>query len=189
MIDARTTEVCTRTTEVWMVRHTSVDVTAGTCYGRSDVPLRETFATEAEEVRCALQSVTFDTVWSSPLGRCTRLAEACGHSDARRDDRLREIDFGAWEMCRFDQIDDPALQLWYDDYLHARPTGGESFDELRARVAEFLEELRGGGRILVFAHGGVILAAGIHAGLWSAEEAFSNQPPYGGIIKLTLPAR
>ncbi len=175
-------------TEVWMVRHTAVDVSAGMCYGRSDVPLRESFATEAEAVRSALCGERFDTAWCSPLSRCVRLAEACGYGEAVRDERLLEIDFGAWEGRLFDEIDDPALQRWYDDYLHARPTGGETFDEQRARVAEFLEELRTDGlrRVLVFTHGGVMVAAGIHAGLFAAENAFSHIPPYGGIMKLTL---
>jgi alpha-ribazole phosphatase len=170
-----------------MVRHTAVDVPVGTCYGRMDVPMRESFADEAEAVRRALAEERFDDVFTSPLSRCLRLAEACGYGvTAVRDERLREIDFGAWEGRLYDEIDDLALQAWYDDYLHARPTGGETFDEQRARVAEFLEEVRLGGlrRVLVFTHGGVMVAAGIHAGLWSAEDAFSHTPPYGGILKL-----
>jgi alpha-ribazole phosphatase len=186
--------------EVWMVRHTAVDAAVGTCYGRTDVPLRESFADEAEAVRRALAGERFDAVFTSPLSRCLRLAEACGYgATAVRDERLREIDFGAWEGRLYDEIDDPALQAWYADWLHARPTGGETFDEQRARVAEFLEELHGGGlrggvgesdgrRVLVFTHGGVVVAAGIHAGLWSAEDAFSHTPPYGGIIKLVYGA-
>lgn len=34
-----------------LVRHTSVDVPKGVCYGQSDVGLRATFAEEAERVR------------------------------------------------------------------------------------------------------------------------------------------
>jgi alpha-ribazole phosphatase len=175
-------------TEVWMVRHTAVDVPAGTCYGRSDVPLRESFAAEAEAVRGVLAGESFDAAWCSPLSRCVRLAEACGYGEAVRDERLLEIDFGEWEGRLFNEIDDPALQRWYEDYLRARPTGGETFDEQRARVAEFLKELVAGGRrrVLVFTHGGVMVAAGIHTGLFAAEDAFSHIPPYGGIMKISL---
>ena len=171
-----------------MVRHTAVDVSSGTCYGRSDVPLRESFEAEAEVVRHVLDGEAFDAVWCSPLSRCVRLAEACGYGDAIRDDRLLEINFGAWEGRLFDEIDDPALQIWYADYLHARPTGGETFDEQRARVAAFLEKLRFGPdrRVLVFTHGGVMVAAGIHAGLFASEQAFSHIPPYGDILKIKL---
>lgn len=172
---------------LWMVRHTAVDLPPGTCYGRSDVALRATFPDEAALVRRQLDGMEFDAVWSSPLSRCTRLADACGYTDAVRDERLREIDFGGWEGWLFDEIDDPALQVWYDDYLHARPTGGETFDEQRTRVSEFLDELRGRfRRVLVFTHGGVILAASIHAGLYAPEEAFSHIISYGGVLKIEL---
>lgn len=175
-------------TEVWLVRHTAVKVPLGMCYGRSDVPLRESFADEAAAVRERLRGVDFDSVWCSPLSRCVHLAEACGYPDALLDDRLMEIDFGDWELRYFDEIDDPQLQIWYADYLHARPTGGETFDEQRARVAQFLEELRAEThrRALVFTHGGVMVAAGIHAELFAATEAFSQIPPYGSILKIDL---
>ena len=174
--------------EIWLVRHTSVDVPAGTCYGRSDVPLRDTFDDEAAAVRRSLAGVDFDETWCSPLSRCTRLAAACGYGDARRDARLLELDFGTWEMRPFDAIDDPQLQRWFDDWLHVRPTGGESFAEQIVRVGGFLEELRRRPlqRVLLFAHGGVQLCAGIHAGLFPAEEAFSHQLPYGSILKINL---
>jgi len=216
-------------TEVWLVRHTTVDVPAGTCYGRTDVALRETFAVEAAEVRHALAGVRFDEVWSSPRSRCTRLAAECGFADARLDPRLAELDFGEWEGRRWDEIDDPALDLWYADYLHARPTGGETFAEQRARVAEFLDELRTREvgfpdgrsathpaerppqstvagtespftcaptteptaatvprRVLVFTHGGVMVAAGLHAGLFDEAEAFSRVPAHGTVMKIAL---
>ncbi len=174
--------------EFWIVRHTSVEVPAGTCYGRTDVPLRETFAGEAALVLKQLQGERFDRVWTSPLTRCTRLAAFCGYADACRDDRLREIDFGAWEMQRFDQIRDPQLLRWYDDWLHVRPTGGESFDDQCRRVGAFLDEVAAQGlrRVLVFAHGGVQLAAGIRAGLYTAREAFQHQLGYGEILRIDL---
>jgi broad specificity phosphatase PhoE len=188
-----------------MVRHTTVDVPPGMCYGRTDVALRDSFAEEAAVVREALSGVRFDSVWSSPLSRCTRLAGACGYRDPRLDDRLLEINFGEWEGRLFDEIADPRLRLWYADYLNVRPTGGESFSEQCARVAEFLDELRGGDfhhpvslpgcqpasatdgpsrRALVFTHGGVMLAAMIHTGLVTPAEAVTRLPPHGSILKL-----
>ncbi len=172
-----------------MIRHTAVAVEPGVCYGRSDVALKATFPEEAEAVRRSIADEIFDEVWCSPLSRCVKLAEACGHADARLDERLLEIDFGAWELQRFDEIDDPQLQRWYDDYLHERPTCGESFDDQCRRVADFLEERRreaSGKRVLIFTHGGVLLAAGLHAGLFRSEEAFSRQTPYGGLLRFSL---
>lgn len=111
------------------------------------------------------------------------------------DARLLELNFGEWELQRFDEITDPRLQLWYDDYLHVAPTGGESFTEQAARVADFIEELRdelaqnedsSACEVLVFTHGGVLLSAGLWAGWYPLEEAFSHQSPYGAICTLEL---
>lgn len=174
--------------EIWLVRHTSVDVPAGTCYGRTDVPLRPTFEAEAAVVRQQLAGERFDGVWCSPLSRCTRLAAACGYDDARRDERLLELNFGDWEMQLFDAIDDPQLQRWFDNWVDTVPTRGESFAQQIVRVGEFLEEVRRLPlqRALLFAHGGVQLCAGIHAGLWEAHEAFDHNLPYGSILKIQL---
>lgn len=174
--------------EIWLVRHTSVDVPAGTCYGRTDVPLRPTFAAEAAQVRQQLEGIPFDAVFCSPLSRCTRLAEACGYGDARRDERLLELNFGAWEMQRFEAIADPQLQRWFDNWLDTVPTGGESFAQQIVRVGNFLDELRQYPyeRVLCFAHGGVQLCAGVHAGLWPAHEAFDHNLPYGAILPIKL---
>ena len=41
--------------EVVLIRHTSVDVPKGTCYGQTDVPVRDTFEQEAELTRQGLE--------------------------------------------------------------------------------------------------------------------------------------
>ena len=62
--------------EVILVRHTSVDVPPGTCYGQTDVALRSTFPEEAEAVYRRLAGYApFDRVYTSPLSRCIHLAE------------------------------------------------------------------------------------------------------------------
>lgn len=112
---------------ITFVRHTSVGVGPGVCYGHSDVPVAETFAAEAKAVVDALGGRRFDAVHTSPSTRCVRLAEACGHPDAMRDPRLMEMDFGRWEMQRWDDIRDPRLQLWYDDWINTPATGASRF--------------------------------------------------------------
>lgn len=169
-----------------LVRHTSVDVEPGTCYGQSDVDLKPTFPEEAAIVRGNLGGKRFDAVFTSPLSRCVRLAERCGYKDAVRDDRLKELNFGEWEMKRFDEITDARLQEWYEDYFNVRPTGGESFADQQIRLKDFIDTLpdKGYGSVLIFAHGGILLQAMLLAGKITPEEAFDHQPPYGGIIEL-----
>ena len=52
--------------EIYLVRHTSVDIPAGYAYGQTDVPLRPSFEDEAEADKKNLSANTFDKVWSSP---------------------------------------------------------------------------------------------------------------------------
>lgn len=176
--------------KVYLVRHTSVDVAPGTCYGQTDVPLRASFQEEAEACKKALQDtgMHFSRIYTSPLSRCTRLAAYCGFPGAERDERLKEMNMGEWEMQRFEEITDPRIQEWYDDYLRVRTTGGESFMDVLARVSDFFDHLdRTSGPALVFAHGGVLVAAQVYAGKVKLEDAMKALPPYGGMVEIDLP--
>lgn len=173
---------------VYLIRHTSVDVPPGVCYGQTDVPLKPTFEAEAAQTAAKLQGLSFDNVYTSPLTRCVRLATFCGYPDAERDDRLKEINFGDWEMHHFDEISDENLKKWYADHLHVKATNGESFEDQYRRVANFLDELRQKPyrQVAIFAHGGVLLNAQIYAGVITPAEAFNALTPYGGVIKIEL---
>lgn len=175
--------------EIIFIRHTSVDVSPGTCYGQTDVPLKPTFEQEAALTLENLQAYApFDLVYTSPLSRCMRLATYCGYPDAIQDRRILELNFGDWEMKDFNQINDPRLQEWFNDYLHVPATNGESFSMQYDRVSQFLNELKQKPyrRIAVFAHGGVLICAQIYAGILKAEEAFKALTPYGGIINIKI---
>ena len=153
--------------EIYLARHTSVDVPRGTCYGFTDVPLRATFRREATATRLRLGGLTFDHVYTSPLSRAAKLAAFCGYPDAERDGRLKEMNMGDWEMQRFDDIIDERLQLWYDDFLNQPTTGGESFRDL-------------------YAHGGVLICAQVYAGTIPLEDGFKHLTSYGGVVKINI---
>ena len=170
--------------KVVLVRHTSVDVPRGTCYGQTDVPVAPSFEQEATATLQQLQPLMpFDAVFSSPLTRARLLAQFCGYPHPTIDDRLMEMNMGQWEMQLYDEIQDPHLQAWYDDYMHLPTTGGEGFPHLYARVAQFLDELRGKPyrQVGIFAHGGVLISAGIYAHLFPRETAWNHLVPFGGI--------
>lgn len=158
-------------------------VAHGTCYGQTDVDTAETFEEEAVVTKSRIDGITFDKVFTSPLSRAAKLAAFCGYPDAIRDDRLKEMNMGEWEMRRYEEIDDPHLQAWYQDFLHLPTTGGEGFPQLYQRVVSFLDELRKQPyeRVAVFAHGGVLICAGIYGGLFTAEEAYDHLTGYGGM--------
>lgn len=175
-----------------MIRHTRVGVPKGTCYGWADVPVADTFEQEAAATLSNLERIVdgesggLDAVYSSPLTRARKLAAYCGYPDPMVDDRLKEMNMGDWEMQRFDEIRDDALQMWYDDYMHLRATGGEGFPDLYARVSSFLDELRQKDyrRVAVFAHGGVLICGGIYARLFPEEGCFSHLVDCGGIQRI-----
>lgn len=174
---------------ITLIRHTSVDVPPGVCYGQTDVPLKDTFEQEAAVTKKNLEPLgPFDKVYCSPLTRCVKLATYCGYPDAERDDRIKELNFGAWEMQKFDEIKDPKMQEWFEDYLNVPVTDGESFMQQYQRVADFLDELRKKPykHVAVFAHGGVLLCAQAYAGVVKFEEAFSALTPYGGIVTINI---
>lgn len=176
--------------EVILIRHTSVAVEKGTCYGQTDVPVAATFESEARQVLERLQLYgSFDAVYCSPLTRARMLATYCGYDPPIIDERLKEINMGDWEMQKYDEIKDANLQRWYDDYMNVAPTNGESFPMLYQRMKGFLDELRTKGhrRVAIFAHGGILLCAGLYAGLFSWEESMKHLAGYGGIERIELP--
>lgn len=176
--------------DVTIVRHTAVDVPPGLCYGQTDVPLRDSFPIEAMRIRDGLADLVFDGIFTSPLSRCTRLAGFCGAQDAERDDRLKELHFGKWEnQYLYTLSDDPAVQKWFNNMVDCRTPGGESFLDVSERLRDFLEEKveMGYDQILIFAHGGIIIASQIIQGRKFSGDVFHALPPYGTIHSLTFP--
>lgn len=162
------------------LRHTTPDVAKGICYGRTDLGLAATFEDELGRVVEALPEV--NTIVSSPLYRCRTLAERvgafCGVSVSVLDG-LTEMDFGAWEMTPWADIPRDQLDLWADDFMGARPHGGESVQMLQDRVAGALGDLSSD--TLVVTHSGVIRAA---AAISDHPEGWEIDVKFGGYVKM-----
>ena len=182
-------EITPKSMIVYLIRHTAVGVPRGICYGQTDVPLAATFAGEATLVREQLAGIAFDRVFTSPLNRCRRLAAFCGFPDAQTDDRLKEVNFGQWEMCSYNDLytNDPRFSLWCDDYIRQRPPGGETMEEVLARFDSFLNErLRGQswGHVALFCHGGLLsLAEGRRVG-GACIATPLTMFPYGHVLRM-----
>ncbi|HOD68932.1 MAG TPA: alpha-ribazole phosphatase [Bacteroidaceae bacterium] len=174
--------------KVVLIRHTSVDVIPGTCYGQTDVPLTDTFPAEAAVVRNAIPDIRFDVVCSSPLTRCRRLAEFCGYPEPLMDDRIKELNFGDWEMMMYDEIDDPNIKNWHTHFVDTPIPGGESFRDIYNRVSSFLDSLKESGakNVLIFAHGGVLACAQVYAGHTKLKNIFDGLIPFGGMIEINV---
>ena len=175
-------------TRVYLIRHTSVAVPPGTCYGQTDVDVKDTFPQEAAVSKARIEGIHFDKVFTSPLQRCVKLATFCGYPDAERRDEIKELNFGKWEMVRYDDIHDEVIEKWYADYFHTRAPQGESFVDQYQRVSGFLEELKASSyeNVLVFAHGGVLGCSLLYCGLVDSSDLFSHIPQYGEMITIEL---
>ncbi len=173
--------------KVYLIRHTSVNVPHGIAYGQTDVPVNDTFEEEASITKKNLEGISFDQVFCSPFTRCVKLASFCGYPDAIRDNRLKELNFGDWEMKTWDEIsEDPVSKVWFDDWAHVPTHNGESLEQQMNRLKDFLIEAKGKGykQIAVFAHGGILTCSRVIAGEYPIEKAFLAIPAYGSVIQI-----
>ncbi|MHB1427447.1 MAG: histidine phosphatase family protein [Rhodocyclaceae bacterium] len=159
---------------LWLIRHPPPAVPPGTCYGATDLPLAEDPVVHAEALRALLPADI--PLFSSPLARCRRLAERL-HPAPIIDARIREIDFGAWEMQAWDRLDRALLDAWAADPFRFVPPGGEAVAALRARVADFLATLPD--EAVLVAHAGVIKVCA--AELAGEQDWFSLRFDYGRV--------
>jgi alpha-ribazole phosphatase len=144
-----------------LIRHTSLNIPSGICYGQSDVDVSDNFHTEQNALKQKLAGIEFDAVYASPLQRCTKLANALGLGEAKLDERLKELHFGDWEMQAWDAIPRVVFDTWASDYANSSPPNGESFSQLHQRSVSFIQEVSEhslGKNIAVITHGGVIRA-------------------------------
>jgi len=174
--------------KLYFVRHTSVDVPKSVCYGQTDVPLKSSFEAEAEVVKQNLDGIHFDAAFSSPLSRCIQLATYCGYEEAKLYDRLKELNFGDWEMQEWDNIKD--IDQWYKDWINIPTSNGESFRQMLGRLSSFLEEIKQENssikNAIIFTHGGIIACAKVFFGKENIENAFNVLAGYGEIVEFEL---
>jgi probable phosphoglycerate mutase len=117
--------------------------------GGDDPALSERGLAQARQAASALATGSYgiDAVVTSPLTRCRQTAQAAadglGGLPVAVADGLRETAFGAWEGLTFAEVRSryPAeLDAWFASPA-AAPPGGESFDDVTARVTRTRDEL------------------------------------------------
>lgn len=172
---------------LWLVRHPRPCVAEGVCYGMSDIPA-DARATARQAAQLAKVLPERIPLYCSPLQRCTALGQALQalRPDlvCRLDDRLRELDFGAWEGRRWSDIGQQAVDAWVAEFARQRVGGGESVQDLTERVEAALHATLaccrdGGAREAVWiSHAGVIRAAIAWAGGTRRMEHASQWPAH-----------
>ncbi|QRR10894.1 alpha-ribazole phosphatase [Burkholderia sp. MS455] len=177
--------------DVVLIRHPAVGVEPGMCYGRSDVPLAASADVGAHAVRAHLSALGApppEQLRTSPLTRCASVAERLAHAfdvPLQRDAGWQEMDFGAWEMRRWDDIDRAALDAWAADLMHACAHGGESVARFAARVARQADAVAQVDRTQwAVTHAGVIRAFVSHVLRVPLDTLLSRPVPTGGVVWL-----
>ena len=125
---------------IHLIRHTTPEIESGVCYGQADLDVTPSFPQEVATVKSKLQD-KYDRVYSSPLQRCTKLAEACLPEQASLDERLMEFDFGDWELKPWREIKGDAADAWFGNFVELPCPNGESMNTMRTRVMDFYQEL------------------------------------------------
>ena len=144
---------------IYLVRHPPVALAPGICYGASDIALADGWHAGLGRTLAHVDAGdrARAAVYSSPLARCLAPARTLGRP-VEADARLRELDFGDWELLAWDAIPRQEMDAWAAALETRAPPGGEALAALDARATDFLEALtaRGPDAAIVFTHAGVI---------------------------------
>ncbi len=136
--------------KIYVMRHGQTDWNlVKRLQGRSDIELNAYGRLLAEQTGKALMNVPFTRVFTSPLKRTketARLALGGREIPMIEDERLIEVSFGVYEgLCSGQdnyEIPDKSFSNFFkapDRYQV--PEGGESFESLHKRTAEFLRDI------------------------------------------------
>ncbi len=144
------------------VRHGQTELNrGGRLQGRIDVPLSEHGEAQARALGRAFSSEPVARVLSSPLLRARATAEAlaaaheCG---VEIDERLIELDYGAWDGIALADVPPADWAAWRADPAFA-PPGGERLTDVTARVASFCTDVLVDELVVAVSHVSPIKAA------------------------------
>ena len=170
---------------IHLIRHTTPNIDTGICYGQTDLELASSFEQEADAVLNKLFD-SYDTVFTSPLKRCTQLARKLKANKFVSDKRLIEYNFGDWELRHWDDFTSKEDQQWMGNFIDQAPPNGENMVEMKQRVLEFWYELTKSNyeKVAIVCHAGVIRL--IHAEIFSTplSHVFRLQLDYGAVIEI-----
>lgn len=173
--------------KITLVRHTSLQVAAGICYGQSDIDVSANFFDERDQLVRKLAETNFDTIYASPLQRCSKLALALNLGNHIHDERLKELHFGDWEMQAWDDLPREYFDEWAQNYAHMAPPNGETFSQLQQRGIDFLTEMMNKHQhqhLLVVTHGGMIRALIAHVLNMPLKGLFRFEVDYASVTQL-----
>ena len=171
-------------TRLWLVRHGPTH--AKVMLGRTDLPADLSDHAAIARLAAALPHAA---VASSDLLRAARTADALQGDRPRlpHEAGLREFDFGDWDGRAAAEIDDPRLRTFFDAPGPVRAPGGESWDDVAARVGAALDRLAAGrADLIVVAHMGPILTQWSRATGLAPYDALRQAVPPLSLTRIDL---
>ena len=135
-------------------------------------------------------------IYSSPLKRCALLCEDLSHKlnlSVNFKDEFKEINFGAWEGVKWDDIPRSKIDEWNNNRLHFQFPMGESPSSFHERVIkawsnliDSLQQAELNGNIVLVAHAGVIRSILCHHLHIPFQHSTQLSISYASISKLTV---
>ena len=169
MTPTATPELCrppdARVTRLFLVRHGSTEANERKPFvlqgSEIDTPLTTKGWQQAREVAAFLREVEFSAIYASPMIRAQQTASLCAvprQMEVRAVESLKECSVGRWQGLSWDEIrtrDPDEVQRFLANPARERHPGGESYEDVLARVAPALNEIlaaHSGQNVLVVAH-------------------------------------
>lgn len=145
-----------------LIRHGQTEMNAQNLYfGKLNPLLNDLGIEQAYMVKEKLSNIVYDCIYSSPLERARETAEICNYLNKEiiYDNRLEEINFGAFEGLTFKEISKKfpnEVKEMERNWKTFNYITGESPKEMFDRAVSFLETLDYTKDNLVISHWGII---------------------------------
>lgn len=145
---------------LYLIRHGKTRANEEHRYcGSTDLPLSAAGREALQQIRYDVGEAAF---YTSGMRRTDETLQVLfGNVAFERLTQFREVDFGIFEMHTYEELkDEPSYQAWLTgDNERNVPPGGESGEQMTARVLAALPQLMAGeGNRVLITHGGVIAA-------------------------------
>jgi len=171
--------------EIYLIRHTTPKIEKGVCYGQADIGVSSTFKKEVETIQSKINVNEDSVIYTSPLKRCVLLAKKISDTIIY-DHRLKELDFGNWELHTWDTINQNDLNKWMNNFVYEQVPNGESYTNLHTRSTSFFQEILQlhKKQVFIITHAGVIRSIIAHILKMDLKDSFNIKINYGAIIHL-----
>ena len=180
-------------TKIYLIRHGESEANSKHVFiGHTDLDITEKGHLQAEAAAQYLKDIHADVIYSSHLIRAYNTAlhtARVKNMDVIKTEKLREIYAGLWETLTMAELDEKYpedREVWKYNVGMSRPTGGESFIEVRDRIDIALREIaeaNEGKSVFCFTHAAVIRSVSAYYMGYSPEE--TKNIPWGDNASVT----